>query len=161
VTSDEAKGIIRAHVADEINTRKPEVAAQRYTADAINHAVRVGSPQVGRVGFERTFANIFTAFPDWHFTIEDIVAEGDTVWCRLTLRGTHLGVLNHPALGRLLVGVPPTGKRVEVQHIHIFRLQGHEISEHRAVRDDLEMMRQLGLLPSSSHPAGDISRPAS
>jgi len=35
------------------------------------------------------------------------------------------------------------------------------IAEHRAVRDDLGMMQQLGLLPTTSHPAGDISRPAS
>jgi hypothetical protein len=65
-----------------------------------------------------------------------------------------------PVLGGLLHGVPPTGKCVSVLNIHVYRLADGLIAEHRAVRDDLGLMQQLGLLPTTSHPAGDISRPA-
>lgn len=52
-----------------------------------------------------------------------------------------------PVNGGLLVGVPPTGKRFAADHIHLLRLQGGLVCEHYACRDDIEMMRQLGLLP--------------
>jgi predicted ester cyclase len=47
----------------------------------------------------------------------------------------------------MLVGVQPTGRSFEVQHIHVYRALHGQIAEHFASRDDVEMMRQLGLLP--------------
>ncbi len=49
----------------------------------------------------------------------------------------------------MLVGVEPTGKRFEVSHIHWYTLRDGKIVEHYANRDDLGMMRQLGLLPAT------------
>jgi hypothetical protein len=50
-------------------------------------------------------------------------------------------------------------RRFLAQTIHFYRIAGGQIVEHRAVRDDLGIMPQLGLLPATAHPAGDISRP--
>jgi predicted ester cyclase len=50
--------------------------------------------------------------------------------------------------GDMLVGVPPTGRR-EVQHIHMLQVCDGKIVEHFANRDDLGMMQQLGLIPTS------------
>jgi predicted ester cyclase len=52
-----------------------------------------------------------------------------------------------PVDGGMLVGVQPTGRSFEVQHIHMYRVLEGKIAEHFASRDDVEMMRQLGLLP--------------
>lgn len=52
-----------------------------------------------------------------------------------------------PVHGGRPVGVAPTGKRFEVQHIHWYTVRGGKIAENRAARDDIGMMRQLGLLP--------------
>ena len=146
-TADENKATIRAHIEDAINAGDAARTAQGYAADTINHA-DPRNPRAGRAGVERAWRSLYTAFPDWQFVIEDIAADGDMVWCRVTLRGTHLGTPELPVLGGLLVGVPPTGRRIEVQHVHIFRLRDGEITEHAAVRDDLRMGRQLGLIPA-------------
>jgi predicted ester cyclase len=53
-----------------------------------------------------------------------------------------------PVNGGLLVGVEPTGRHFEVQHIHMLRIGGGKIVDHYANRDDLGMMQQLGLLPT-------------
>jgi predicted ester cyclase len=79
-----------------------------------------------------------TAFPDLHFTIEELVAEGDTVAGRLTMSGTHLGPL---------MGMPPTGGSVRQDHMHFVRFRDGKAIEHWGVRDELGMMQQLGVIP--------------
>jgi predicted ester cyclase len=90
--------------------------------------------------------DIMATFPDAAFELAEILADGDWVVVRCYLCGTHLGTGRHPYVHYgLLAGVPPTGKTVRVEHIHMFRLEGGLIVEHRATRDDVGMMRQLGL----------------
>jgi predicted ester cyclase len=85
------------------------------------------------------------AFPDLHFQVDTLVAEGDTVMCEVTLSGTHLGDLPQipPLHGPTLA---PNGAKFKVKHMHRFRLEGAKIVEHFAVRDDLGMFQQLGHL---------------
>ena len=83
-----------------------------------------------------------TAFPDLQFTIEEQIAEADQVLSRCTCSGTHLGPFVHPVVGTL----SPTGKRFAVQQMHLTRLRDSRIVEHWAVRDDLGMVEQLGLI---------------
>ena len=67
--------------------------------------------------------------------------------CPLRLHGTHRGTSRLPVGGGMLVGVQPTGRTFEVQHIHMYRFRDGKIAEHFANRDDVGMMRQLGPLP--------------
>jgi predicted ester cyclase len=83
-----------------------------------------------------------TAFPDLQFTIEEQIAEADQVLSRCTCSGTHLGTFVHPTVGTLA----PTGKRFAVQQMHLTRVRDSQIVEHWAVRDDLGMVQQLGLI---------------
>jgi predicted ester cyclase len=83
-----------------------------------------------------------TAFPDLHYTLDEQLAEGDQVFSHCTLSGTHLGPFT--LLG--LRNHPPTGKHFLVKHMHLFRLGDGKIVEHWAVRDDLGMLQQLGLV---------------
>ncbi len=89
---------------------------------------------------ERIFSRWLTAFPDFHYTIEEVIAVGEKVIQRQTATGTHLGELRLPFTGI----VPPTGKHFQVQQIHIYTLANGKIVEHRAIRDDLGMLQQLG-----------------
>ena len=84
-----------------------------------------------------------TAFPDLHFEIEELVAEGDVVAGRLTMSGTHEGPL---------MGTPPTGRSVRQEHMHFVRFEDGKAVEHWGVRDDLVMMQQLGLMPDPGQP---------
>jgi len=83
-----------------------------------------------------------TAFPDLHFTIEELVAEGDTVAGRVTMRGTHLGPFQ---------GIPPPGRSFQQAHMHFIRFRDGKAIEHRAVRYDLGMMQPLGVIPAPTH----------
>jgi steroid delta-isomerase-like uncharacterized protein len=80
------------------------------------------------------------AFPDLHFEVHEIVAEGDIVATRSTMTGTHAGRFN---LGPL-AALPPSGKRVEVPHMHFFRYKDGRVIDMWHVWDTLKLMRQLG-----------------
>ncbi len=133
---------IREH-HERLNRGDVQAAVLDYAVDATNH----GRP-VGRDGLRLVLEDIFTTFPDWRMEIVEMVAEGDSVVVRCTVSGTHRGVGKRPVNGGMLVGVAPTQKRFEVQHIHWYKLRDGKIIEHRANRDDIGMTRQLGLLPA-------------
>ena len=80
-----------------------------------------------------------TAFPDLQFTIEDMIAEGDTVVVRYTTRGTHQGNL---------WGIPPTGKQVSGTGMFIDRPVNGKAVEQWINGDDLGLLQQLGVIPS-------------
>ena len=84
--------------------------------------------------FKDTFAEAREGFPDLSITIEDEMAEGDRVAARVTMRGTHLGAFQ---------GITPTGKRVEVKAMDMFRISGGKIVEHWGHADDpTDFLRQ-------------------
>lgn len=78
------------------------------------------------------------AFPDARFTVDDMLADGDLVAARLTMRGTHLGELN---------GIPPTGREVTVTGMSIERVADGRIVEGWNQNDALGLLTQLGVLP--------------
>ena len=133
---------IRAYF-DAMNAGDFDAMIHAFAEDTRNH----GRP-VGRAGVALVLRDIHDTFPDAHTTVEEIAAIGDQVIVRLTVSGTHLGVGRLPVNGGLLVGVAPTGRHYSVQHIHWFTLRDGLIIEHRANRDDVGMMVQLGLLPA-------------
>jgi steroid delta-isomerase-like uncharacterized protein len=107
--------------------------------DAVNHEAPPGMPNRGPESARQVVMMLRTAFPDLHFTIEELVAEGDTVAGRVTMSGTHLGPFQ---------GIPATGRSFEQAQTHFVRFREGFAIEHRAVRDDLGMMRQLGVIPA-------------
>jgi steroid delta-isomerase-like uncharacterized protein len=77
--------------------------------------------------FKETFAEAREGFPDLSITVEDVMADSDRVAVRVTMRGTHRGAFQ---------GIAPTGKRVEVRAIDMFRISGGKIVEHWGHADD-------------------------
>ena len=94
--------------------------------------------------------DIYATFPDYHYDIEEMIGQGDSVAARCKVSGTHRGIGKLPVNGGMLVGVEPTQKHFEIQHIHWFKLRDGKILDHYATRDDIGMMRQLGLLPTAT-----------
>lgn len=88
-------------------------------------------------GLKQDIQFLRTAFPDLHLTIEDMVADGDKVWMRITAQGTNQG----PMLG------PPTGKAMTITVFDTCRFEDGKIVEHWGVPDRFAQMVQLGLLP--------------
>ncbi|HEY7912256.1 MAG TPA: ester cyclase [Blastocatellia bacterium] len=85
-------------------------------------------------GFKSAFSQVLTAFPDFSFTIDEVVAKGDVVVVRGTWTGTHKGVY---------MGVQPTGKQVSVSRIDMLRVSGGKIVEHWGFGDDWHKIRSL------------------
>jgi steroid delta-isomerase-like uncharacterized protein len=108
--------------------------------------------RVGRAGVRAVLEDIYTRFPDAKLEVHEWIADGDRVGFRATYTGTHLGIGRLPVDGGMLIGVPPTNKSFAVLHMHMFRVEGGLIQEHWGARDDIGMMRQLGLLPPPSPP---------
>jgi predicted ester cyclase len=93
----------------------------------------------GLEAYKQFILMYITAFPDARFTIDDIIAEGDTVVVRYTARGTHQGNL---------MGIPPTGKQASVTTIGIFRIVNGKAVEQWINCDDLGLLQQLGVVPT-------------
>ncbi len=77
--------------------------------------------------FKETFSEAREGFPDLAIAVEDVMAEGDRVTARVTMRGTHSGEFQ---------GIAPTGRQVEVRAIDMFRIQDGKIVEHWGHADD-------------------------
>lgn len=98
-------------------------------------------------GLQRTMEYCRGAFPDFHLTIEEMVADGDKVWVRMTARGTNLGGV----MG------PPNGKSFEVCVFDECRFENGLMVEHWGSPDRFAQLVQLGLLPLPQ--AAEASRP--
>ena len=145
-SSEANKSLVRRLYDEGFNRQDAVAAAAFYGADAKNHG-----RTVGRAGMQKVFEALFAAFPDFHYRIEEATAEGDRVVCKVTMTGTHLGQPAMPEVfSGMLRGVAPTGKRVTVLQFHSFRIAGGQIAEHAAVRDDLGMALQLGVVKRPS-----------
>jgi len=115
------------------------VAEELVAPEFINHEAPAGRDR-GPESMRGVATMLRTAFPDLQFTIEELVAEGDTVAGRLTMSATHEGPL---------MGTPPTGRFVRQDQMHFVRFRDGKAVEHWGVRDELGMMRQLGVIPES------------
>jgi len=80
----------------------------------------------------------FTAFPDLHITTNDLIAEGDKVTKVWTANCTHNGEL---------MGIPATGKQIEVKGIEVLRIADGKVAENWVSMDNLGMMQQIGVIP--------------
>jgi len=138
--------VIRAE-HDKLNRGDWQAASEEFSQDTRNF----GKP-AGQAGIRRVLEDIYRTFPDWRMEIVDIAAAGDSVIVRCKVSGTHNGVGKIPVNGGLLVGVAPTHKHFEAQHIHWYIVHDGKIVDHYAARDDIGMMQQLGLLPAIAGP---------
>jgi steroid delta-isomerase-like uncharacterized protein len=93
----------------------------------------------GPEGAKATAAGYRAAYPDSHFAIDALLADGDYVIARWTATGTHDGEL---------MGIPPTGKAVSVSGITIDRVENGKVVEGWTNWDTIGMMQQLGVIPA-------------
>ena len=105
-------------------------------ANLIEHQPLGPNMPEGREGLRQWVIMIRQAFPDVKFKIHDLVIDGDKVWVRSMMSGTQKGEM---------MGLPPTGKSVEVEAIDIIRFSQGKMIEHWGVFDQMIMLQQLGV----------------
>jgi steroid delta-isomerase-like uncharacterized protein len=106
---------------------------ESFTPDALVHDP--GLEMHGTAELRAGLAMLRRAFPDFHFSVEDQMADGDRVILRYRGQGTHHGEFK---------GVPPTGRPIDYTGILIVRLEGGRIAEFWAQPDQLTVLQQLG-----------------
>ena len=139
--SEENKAVARRYW-DGANNHDGNEMREVLAADYIHHDPGLPVPDADRDTHIQIIAGgMFTAFPDLHVTIYDMLAEGDMVAVRWSFSGTHKGELpGNPPL-------PPTGKKIEVQALAIHRVVGDKLAETWVNFDVMGMMIQLGVIP--------------
>ena len=131
------KAVVLRYVEEVWNRHDLDAIDALVSPEYVNHAASTAEYQRG--GARHIWEWILGVFPDHRFEVEGAAADGQTVAIRGTMTGTHEGEL---------MGIAPTGKRVSAQQSHWFRVVDGKLAEHWAVRDDLGMMQQLGVLPA-------------
>lgn len=108
------------------------------TPDFVNHEAWPGEDP-GVEGFRLRMRRLHDAISQMELEVHEVVAGGDLVAYRATLTGVHTGPLQ---------GIPPTNRRFSARHMHMLRMRDGRSSGHWAVRDDLSMLQQLGVIPT-------------
>ena len=134
---EENKTIELRFFEEVVNKGNLAVLDEIVAPDFVSHG---GPPELppGREGYKQFFATAHSAFPDFHSTLEDMIAEGDKVVERFTARGTHRGEW---------MGIPPTGKQMTVTGIGIHRISDGKIVEDWTSMDMLGALQQIGVVP--------------
>ena len=122
-----------------INTASEKLAEELISPDAVFHVPGRPEPMRGPAGYLAVIGMMRGGFPDIRWTLEEVIAEGDKVAARFTMRGTHRGTF---------FGVPPTGKTIAVQAMNFYRLSGGQFVEERGQPDLLGLLQQIGAVPT-------------
>ena len=135
--SEHNKAIVRRLFAELWNNGNLSVAGELFAPNYQHHDA--STPDFGRgPDSEKKRASLYrNAFPDVHFTIEDVIAEGETVMTRWSCRGTHKGDLN---------GIAATNKQFTITGITVARVSNGKIVEGFVNWDALGLMQQLGVV---------------
>jgi steroid delta-isomerase-like uncharacterized protein len=123
---------------DEVHTgRNYDLIDTLIAPDFKEHDPLPGQ-QEGRTGIKQREKMLADSL-DVHFTVEDMIAEGDKVVVRWRNRGTHIGEF---------LGVPPTGRDFSIEGINVYRVEDGRLAEGWSVADVFGQMLQLGVIPA-------------
>ncbi|MGL5033724.1 MAG: ester cyclase [Microcystaceae cyanobacterium] len=142
--SEENKAIARRYYYDIMNRDDPNAFEEIIATDFVFINPTHTKPVYGPQGFYELVTMLHNAFPDIHFAIEDLTAEGDMVVSYWSCQGTHQGCL-HTVLGN----IPPSGKPFQISGMSRIHIREGKILEIRVSEDALGLLIQLGAIPTA------------
>ena len=137
MSTAENKAIVRHLLEEGFNAGNLAVFDAMLAPTCVNHNPAAPLSR-DRNGLKQFWAALCAGFPDQHTVIEDLIAEGDRVVKRATLRATHTGEFN---------GLLPTGKQVTLEVISIYRIADGRVTDIWWSYDNLGLLQQLGVVP--------------
>ena len=133
MVTDDAGSLVRRLHSELLAVRDPGAIDAFFAPDFVSHTNPPGLPE-GVEGVRRFFAMFRDAMPDIEVTIDELIVDGDRAAVASTIRGTHTGEL---------LGLPASGRRVEVVGVDLVRVREGRIVEHRGLTDTVGLLRQL------------------
>lgn len=128
--------LVRRYFEEVWNQGRVDVLDELLSPTYINHTPSTPNPVPGPAGLKPIVLALRGAFPNLHYRIQDIITTDNRAVARVIMTGTHEGDL---------FGLPPTGRKVEVDQINIEEIGADgRIVEHWRVTDELTLMKQLG-----------------
>jgi predicted ester cyclase len=139
MSSEQNKALVGRFLARINNKDNDGILDECFTPTYRRYLTPTTPPLTAEEQRERA-ARLRAAFPDAVATLEDIVADGDRVAYRLTIRGTHRG---------LFLGIPPSQKLVTVSFTAIVRIEDGKRAEEWGGLDQMDLLHQLGAVVSA------------
>jgi predicted ester cyclase len=119
--SEDNKDRVRRYYAEVMNGRNLDAVGDFYAEPMVE-------------GVRRGCFSYFQAFPDLHLNIDELIAEGDKVFCRSTMTGTHDGEYK---------GIPATGRHISAESAEVFRIADGKFAGYWCMTNVAGLMRQL------------------
>jgi ketosteroid isomerase-like protein len=139
MSTEENKALF-SRLLDELNRGNLEIVDQVVAPDALMIAPHLPEPVRGRQAFKDVFGGAGIEALAMQYTLEQSIAEDDSVAARFTARGTHQGEFQ---------GAAPTGKPVTLDSVVIYRVANGQIVEYRLSWDTLGFLQQVGAIPAT------------
>ena len=140
MSTEDNKTLMRRFYEEVMNQKNLAAIDDFLAPTFVNHsALQLGMLGGGIEEVKQYVSMILTTFPDLHYTVEDMIAEGDKVVARLTVSGTQQGAF---------LGIPSTGKHATITDIEIFRIANGKAVENWVQADFLGLLQQLGVVPA-------------
>lgn len=137
-STQDNKATVRRFLNEYLNEHNVATVDELFAPDYVNHLLPPGTP-AGPAGEKQLFYMFYSAFPDFHITINDVIGESDMVAGRWTFYGTNTGEFQ---------GMPATGRQASFEAMNMFRLADGKIVENWPSFDQLGLMQQLGAIPA-------------
>ena len=131
--------VVQRFLEEVINQGRLEQANEIVAEDFVELDPLPGQRQ-GREGLKEVIGMLREAFPDMHWVVDEMIAEGEKVVTRFTWTGTQQGTF---------MGIPATGKGVVVKGVVIDRIVGGMMTDSRILMDTMGMMQQVGVIPGA------------
>jgi predicted ester cyclase len=129
--------MVRTLIEEGFNEGNLEVVEALTSPELVEHQNFGPNHAPGAEGAKAVVESLRRAFPDFRLAIEDLVADGDTVWLRMVATGTNTGSF---------MGHAPTGRPIRIDVFDVIRVEDGRMIEHWGVPDRLGAMLQLGLM---------------
>ena len=138
MSAEHNKAIVRRIYKEYLDELDPAAADELLADDVVLHAVRAFGEGSGRENIKEGFSAFLSGFAERHTEVEDLIVEEE----RVVARHTH-----HLKHANDVFGILPSGKRLSVWGIDIFRFEDGKVAEWWIIDDNLGMIEQLGAIP--------------
>jgi steroid delta-isomerase-like uncharacterized protein len=138
--ADQNKDLMRRFYDEVLSNGDLDRISEICAEDVVDHEAPPGMPQ-GIEGVKAFVQMIRGGFPDLRATVEDALTEGDRTAARVKFTGTHDGEY---------MGIPASGRRIEIETIDIIRVADGKCVEHWGITDNMSLMQQIGAIPQEA-----------